>query len=276
MNRRNFIQFALAASAGALIPGYAADTLKPIARARPKRGLAIGMGEEEQWLKKLQSVGANWFYSWSKNLPEDLPSSIEYVPMIFKSLSDDDLKEAGATFKADKTKHLLGFNEPDGARQANMTVEEALALWPKLMALGLPLGSPACIHADKEWMTAFMQGVKDKKLRVDFITVHSYGDLNATGFMNRLESIRKLYRRPIWVTEFAVGDWKAETAAQNRYSPKEIVKFMEQVLPALDRCDFVERYAWYPANKESRALGPCALFNEDGSLTPPGAAYRSL
>ena len=38
---------------------------------------------------------------------------------------------------------LLGFNEPDQPDQANMTVQQALDLWPHLMATGMRLGSPS-------------------------------------------------------------------------------------------------------------------------------------
>ena len=41
---------------------------------------------------------------------------------------------------------LLGFNEPDLAVQSNMTVDQALDLWPKLQATGLELGSPAVAY----------------------------------------------------------------------------------------------------------------------------------
>lgn len=39
--------------------------------------------------------------------------------------------------------YLLGLNEPDMAGQSNMTAEQALDLWPRLMAAGKVLGSPA-------------------------------------------------------------------------------------------------------------------------------------
>lgn len=276
MNRRSFIQLALAASAAACLPAYATEFLPPPRRSRPKRGLGLGSHKDEHWREKLLSVGPSWFYSWSGGLPENPPPDVEYVPMIFKHTSDAALAEARARFREHKVKHVLGFNEPDGKDQANMTVEEALALWPKLMEMAPSLGSPACVHPDREWMQAFMQGVKTQSLRVDFVTIHSYGGVNPDAFMKQLESVHKLYRRPLWITEFAVGDWKAQSRADNRYRPEQIVKFLEQVLPRLDRCDFVERYAWFPAKPENPALGPCAPFNEDGSLTPVGEAYRSL
>jgi hypothetical protein len=43
--------------------------------------------------------------------------------------------------------YLLGFNEPDMAAQSNMTVDQALCLWPKLMDAGRVLGSPAVAYA---------------------------------------------------------------------------------------------------------------------------------
>ena len=43
------------------------------------------------------------------------------------------------------------------------------------MKTGLRLGSPVCVHPDNAWMKAFMQGVAERKLRVDFICMHSYG-----------------------------------------------------------------------------------------------------
>lgn len=236
----------------------------------------MAAGKDGSWRDKIKAVDAAWFYSWSKNVPENIPAGTEFIPMIFGHMSEPALAQAGKTFREHKLKQVLGFNEPDGAQQGNLKVEAALALWPKLMELDARLGSPACVHPDNEWMKAFMQGVEARSLRVDFVTVHSYGGLNAEALMKQLEAVHTLYGRPLWITEFAVGDWKAKSAAENRYHPEQIVKFMEEILPRLDRCDYVERYAWFSPKLDNRALGPCALFNEDGSLTLPGAAYRSL
>jgi hypothetical protein len=144
------------------------------------------------------------------------------------------------------------------------------------MALGLPLGSPACVHPDREWMKAFMRGVEARGLRVDFVCVHSYGGPNADALIKRLEDVHNLFQRPIWITEFAVGDWQAKTRAANRHSPASVMGFLKDVLPRLDACEFVERYAWFPAHPDNAPLGSSALFNEDGSLTPLGEAYRTL
>lgn len=67
---------------------------------------------------------------------------------------------------------LLGYNEPDGRDQAHMSVARALEVWPELEAAGVPLGSPACIKANRPWMREFMEGAKQRGYRVDFVTVH--------------------------------------------------------------------------------------------------------
>jgi hypothetical protein len=56
--------------------------------------------------------------------------------------ADVTTKELAAA-KASGAGVLLGFNEPNVHPQSNMTVEQAIADWPELMATGLRLGSPA-------------------------------------------------------------------------------------------------------------------------------------
>jgi hypothetical protein len=50
---------------------------------------------------------------------------------------------------------------------------------------------------------------------------------------------------------------------------------MREILPRLDELDFVERYAWFSLGEDDKALGPSALFKEDGSLTALGQFYAS-
>ena len=83
-----------------------------------------------------QNLNVGWFYDWNIGAKSTL--DIEYVP-IRQNRSwpglDRDWKEKGST-------HLLGFNEPDRPDQANMTVDEAIRLWPVLLGTGLRLALP--------------------------------------------------------------------------------------------------------------------------------------
>lgn len=220
-------------------------------------------------------LDARWLYNWKTTPPENIPLGIEFFPMVWSKVREDSFPQLRAELRGNKFKTLLGYNEPDQAKQGNMTVEEVLDQWPKLMELGVRLGSPACVHPDKDWMKAFMKGVEERKLRVDFVTVHSYGGPNADTLMKRLAAVHEMFGRPLWITEFAVGDWQAKTRAENRHRPKQVVDFIRQLFPQLDACDFVERYAWFPAKPDSAPLGPSALFNDDGTLTSVGEAYRA-
>lgn len=208
-------------------------------------------------------------------MPEDTPKGIAFVPMIWRyGGNPQSVENVAAVAKKEGIKEWIGFNEPEQSSQANMSVEQALETWSILQKSGLRLGSPGCVHPDNEWMLAFMEGVRKRDLKVDFVCVHSYAGPNAESFVKRLQTIHKLYKRPIWITEFAAGDWNAKSPEENKFKPKEVLEFMKDVLPQLDRLDFVERYTWFPAGMTSSVLGSSALWNADGKLTPLGECYR--
>lgn len=279
ITRRQFLHLSATATALSLSP-----VLRPQGMPKPevprsasrKRGLGQTV-KNPDWAARLAALRCQWFYSWNHRLPEGVPPGIEFVPMVFRYGGKPEVVAAAAD-SARKTGGgtLLGFNEPDGKEQGNMTVEQALVAWPLLMDTGLRLGSPGCIHPDKEWMTSFMEGVKRRKLRVDFACVHSYGGPNAEALVQRLEKVHQMFGCPLWITEFAVGDWAAKNVGENRHSADTVLRFMEKVLPMLDRLDFVERYAWFPAKSDNRALGTSALFDENGALTRLGECYRDV
>lgn len=270
MNRRQLLHTALLAAFAPASPLLAADTVSGSA----KKGLGITT-KTPDWSRKLRDLRCKWFYSWGAEISPDIPAGTAFAPMIYGYWGQKEaIAKAAAAAKAAGIKDLLGFNEPDQKDQSNISVERALEVWPILMETGLRLGSPACVHPDREWMKAFMAGVKQRGLRVDFVNVHSYGGPSADALVKRLHEIQKLFGKPVWITEFAVGDWEAKSAAQNRHKPAAVLKFMEAVLPRLDQLDFVERYAWFPAKQDNAALGTSALFDENGKLTRLGECYR--
>jgi hypothetical protein len=79
------------------------------------------------------------------------------------------------------------------------------------------------------------------------------------------------YKKPIWITEFAVADWSATT--QSKYSESQVIDFMEDILPALDDLPYVERYCWKTRTTSDTNMGTSALFNDDGTLTRLGKVY---
>lgn len=244
----------------------------------PKKGLCITTRPNNHWIKKLKMLHVSWHYSWGPNLKLNEPANVDFVPMIWKasgnfSKLDNTIRYIKSLAKSGKIHYLLGFNEPDHKDQSNMSVKTAIAAWPILMKGNIPLGSPACAHDTDQWMKDFMSEADSLHYRINFVAVHWYGGANAKNFINYLKKIHNLYHRPIWITEFAVGDWKAKTISENKYSPKRVLHFMKQILPALDKLSFVKRYAWFPANTNSPHLGTSALFKANGSLTKLGEFY---
>jgi hypothetical protein len=171
--------------------------------------------------------------------------------------------------------HLLGFNEPDSKEQANLGVDAAVAAWPFLEATALRLGSPAAVHADGPWMRDFMGKVSAAQGRVDFVTAHWYGGVDADGLIAWLTKIHQQHGKPVWLTEFAPADWSASATNPNRYSRAQVESFMKAVLPKLDALPFLERYAWFSFGTDRAPGGSSALFENDGTRTAAGEVYRN-
>ena len=283
ITRRQFLQLSASAAALSLTGSLLAQTAsaQPAALAptkRRKKGLGRST-KSPQWQKNLTDLRCNWFYSWNSVMPDGVPPGVEFIPMIYRyggnPKSAAAIADAAAVAKKHGTVDLLGFNEPEKKQQGNMTLEAALDAWPLLMETGMRLGSPSCVHPDKEWMIAFMDGVKKRGLRVDYVCVHSYGGPNADALVARLEKVHQMFDgRPLWITEFGVGEWNAKTPEQNRHKPETVLRFMEDILPRLEKLDFVERYAWFPSGLSSGPLGTSALYDDNGNLTRLGECYR--
>jgi hypothetical protein len=141
------------------------------------------------------------------------------------------------------------------------------------MRTGLPLGSPAGVHAEGKWMQSFMEGAVAKSYRVDFITVHWYYLTDPESFLGYLDKVHNLYKRPIWITEFANVDWDQKTGVPCKFTPHEVAEFLRAVMPKLNSLDYVQRYAWFCA--EDGPYANARLFNRDGTLTEAGKVYAA-
>jgi len=225
----------------------------------------------------LAASGASWYYNWGAT-PNGIatPAGVSFVPMIWGAASVtaatlDEVKSEGSV--------LLGFNEPDLSSQSNMTVAQALDLWPQLEATGMTLGSPAVADdaaTPGSWLDQFMAGAKARGYRVNFITVHWYGGDFSTGpavqqLESYLQAIYARYHLPIWVTEFALTNYGTSTPM----FPTEAQQaaFLTAAASMLDGLSYVQRYAWFalPATSGSGTTG---LFNAGPTATEVGRAFE--
>lgn len=214
------------------------------------------------------NLNVAWLYNW--NLSRNSPLDWEYVPIRqnrwWPSL-DQDWKARGAT-------HLLGYNEPDRPDQANMSVSDALASWPDLLATGLRVGAPAVSDGGRSsWLYPFIQQADAAGLRVDFVPVHYYWCYNPadpTGAANQMYNFLKAtydqVQRPLWVTEWNNGaNWTS--CADPTFEQQAAA--VQAMIDMLENTPFVERYAIFNWVEDVRRVKW-----DDGTLTPAGVRYR--
>ncbi|MEY9913403.1 RNA polymerase sigma factor (sigma-70 family) [Catenulispora sp. MAP12-49] len=246
----------------------------PTARSGPKKGVAAWGAPALD--TALTASKASWYYDWSPSRIDQLgKAGPEFVPMIWGAKNADAATLATARSQGST---LLGFNEPDMGSQSNMTVEQALDLWPGLQATGLRLGSPAVAAGAATpggWLDRFMAGAAARGYRVDFITVHWYGSDFRTGpavdqLRSYLQAIHDRYHLPIWVTEYALISFSGGTQYP---APNQQAAFVTASAAMLDSLPYVERYAWFGLAASGAQTGT-ALF-QNGSPTPMGVAYEA-
>ncbi|MEU9344495.1 sigma-70 family RNA polymerase sigma factor [Streptomyces sp. NPDC048278] len=225
----------------------------------------------------LAASGASWYYTWNtRHQGVTTPSSASFVPMIWGTASVTDAALAQARAAGP---YLLGFNEPDMAQQSNMTVDQALGLWPRLMAAGKVLGSPAVAYGGDTaggWLDRFMSGAQAKGYRVDFITLHWYGgDFRTPQAVQQLTSylaaVYARYHKPIWLTEYALIDFSQGTRFP---SAQQQADFVTASTKALDALPYVQRYAWFGLGADP-AKPSSGLFTSGTAATAAGRAFQA-
>lgn len=259
--------------------------------ARPLVGVASGRYADAGDARRLRAVGARWAYDWSAESRLRPGAGVEFVPMLWGagSVTDATIARLTADRRAGRAKALLGFNEPDLGGQANMTPAQAIALWPRLEATGLRLGSPAVAspysrsQSDpaKTWLDDFLGRAKAQGRRVDFVALHFYGDWTDPGTVRWIErDLRRVHDRwrlPVWVTETGtLPAWSWESRPPHaRPTPARARAHLRRMARMLDRLGFVERWAWFM----DRCAGDCrssSLYDARGRRTALGRELRRV
>ena len=211
-----------------------------------------------------ESLGTQWRYDWAAGGQSTL--DMQYVPMRHNAKWDAYRK----INEKENVTAVLGFNEPMQKDQSNMTVEQCLKQWPKLMESGLRIGSLAPTDGGTalNYLYEFMEKADKQGLRVDFVAVHCYhGNRPPKQWVEWLRKIHVRTGRPIWVTEFNNG---APWVKNQNPSLQENAKHVQGLMRAMDAAPFIERYAIFNLSdkKHHRQL------IIDKKLTPAGEMYR--
>ena len=215
----------------------------------------------------MKLTGSDWWYNWYVDPGCDAPG---YVPMVSGRGKQDqgDIQWQVDRVYSNGYRTMLGFNEPNQPDQSPMTVQKALDLWPTLTSHSdVVVASPAVSggNGGDEWLTEFMKGVEDRKLRVDIMAAHFYGwsagsctAVNLESYLNQIKSVAN--GRPIWVTEFG---------CLNESKPDEptVRQFYQDAVEVMGRMG-IERWAWYTPEKYHALV-------DNGQLTELGKAFQA-
>ena len=222
-------------------------------------------------LFRTQDMGLSWYYHWSTDPALGADEDLQFVPMIWGNWGDQWLQDPSNK----KYKQVL-------AAQSNVSVEDALTAMKAYKKSGLRVGSPCTgvpAYWSQDWFWKFMDGVKKKNLKVDFIAVHCYlesGDPKP--FIDMIDATWEKWHKPIWITEFGVAEWtKGKWNNWTEGSDETVYRFMKTVIPAMDKRPYVERYAWFPFDPNDEWGGSSGIFDyETGKLNKLGKLYKKL
>ncbi|WP_310604709.1 galactose-binding domain-containing protein [Anaerosporobacter sp.] len=257
-----------------------------------------GMGIWQDRADIIDETNLSWYYNWSPFELTGVSDAIEFVPMIWgaDNGADDYAWNWLKSGECKKYKTLLTFNEPDYPDQSDMSYQKAVELWPTLQNSGLRLSSPATGNpayfmkgGEGDWFGPFLDKLAETGGSFDFTAVHYYQDYPLVDlFVETLEKTYEMTGKPIWITEWGVAQWTnvqnfSWSGGDDNWQRERVVAFMEEIIPILDKLDFVERYAWFPfdgANTEEYGNGAGGLFFDSGAkagqLTTVGEAYSVL
>jgi hypothetical protein len=253
----------------------------------------------------LLDLDDSWHYSWMANPSQygkcnGQTLSAEFVPMVnginqAKSMLTNHFRTSWAELNV---RYLLGYNEPDygnGHNHPHMcSPADAAADWPDLQKLALMFDPPLELVAPgvasgsetggsdawdadghSTWLDEFFGNCTEvvddcDPSMIKYIAMHDYWG-NVSKLERRLSGAVHKYGRKVWLTEFAITDWRDPPTREMQDA------YMKDVLPFLDSNDNVFRYAWFSSrNAPDSQNGGSNLLEADGSakLTSTGEIYK--
>ncbi|CAM9119621.1 unnamed protein product, partial [Ectocarpus fasciculatus] len=248
-----------------------------------KRGVSFDFKDADD-LDAL-APGMSWWYNWSPAMitsevkVAQSASGCEYIPMIWGEKDLDSTRLANLD-SLDQSSYMLGFNEPNFGSQANLTPQEAAALWSTVKSeaatLGAEIVSPAvnfcggdCTKEDPyEWLDEFFSACEgiDGGCEVTAIAVHIY--TCEVRYLNKIIYGYLKYDLPIWVTEFACADDAAYMTEASQAA------YLADALRLLELHPSVARYAWFTGRGgDDVGVTGSDLLSATGVLTDVGSVF---
>ena len=216
--------------------------------ASPAYGAIAGVSLPQQ----LRSVGAGWWHNWSLNAPAVVDGAGgEFVPMVWSGNTAGIKAPAGSRW-------LLGFNEPDSASQADMTLDECARAWRRVEVVNpaLKLVAPAPTADIRGWRDDWVEVYRrlwGEDPRFDAVAVHVYPQ--KWGYFEECIAaawqFARRYGVRLWVTEYAFlpcwapapGDAVAMLKRMTTYMARDPARF-DRWAPFILTCSGREKWAF--------------------------------
>lgn len=222
----------------------------------------------------LTTLKTSWWYNWTTSPSNCNAPGSAFVPMIAgkSEKTADAVTSALNKIAAAGYRTVLGFNEPNKPDQANLTVDQVVAMWPALTAnAGVRVSSPSTSAdaAGMAWFSSFMSMATAMSFRVDFIALHWYG-WNAGSCDNKAAQLESYIKwaeglpgnKPIWITEWGCLNLSNPDMAT-------VQAFYTAAVAMFAKHPRIERYAWYPWTTNNN------LVDTTDVLTSLGTAFAA-
>lgn len=236
------------------------------------------------------ALNLGWYYTWGYQSFKDSGYKntkfydLEFVPMVWgePTLSFQEIFD----FTNSKGyKYMLAYNEPDLSFEANVPADIMVLRWDKQfvkykgnMRLGSPAPSTANVPVESEWWSQYWNGLSaSSKANTSFIAMHryceNYSAESAYEFLMLVDETYAKYKKPIWITEFAVWYVDKNKPADNAKAQE----FLKIVCKGLNERSYVERYSWFSPDYRTNSASASALFDyATGQLTTIGKMYAQI
>ncbi|KAK8849824.1 hypothetical protein IAR55_005160 [Kwoniella newhampshirensis] len=257
---------AVAASTSAATSSGSSSNLTP-------NGIKAGIAGGDAYDQIKDHIG--WWYDWNA-VPSGHSGKPIAVDMLWGAGSVDGTDASRlAAFKAitQTPQYIIGFEEPDCSTQgsANIDVSTAVSVWDSVIgpwkSKGSLLISPSMCHQKAEeyikWLSAF-----NSQISVPFDVVNLHTNKNTVeGVKEDLDYYWSVYKKPMWVTEFACVD--DSTGFVPCTDQNQINGFINDVVALFESDDRVYAYAY----SNGEGLGDVWPMVVNGGLTQSGQTY---
>ncbi|KAJ5083154.1 hypothetical protein N7456_012581 [Penicillium angulare] len=238
-------------------------------RSTSKRGAAYN---DVSAVSSLTSSGTvSWAYNWAFSLDGNLPSGVDYVPMLWGAKFFGGWITGIESLLSSGSNYIMGFNEPDMSSQANMSPSEAAGYYNQYITPysgSAKLISPSVTSSTDDgkglsWFEEFMSDCSS--CNITGLAVHWYGNSidEFKSFVQQAVSTASNYNLPeVWVTEFALNSDVSGVTDQS-----SAADFVNQAVTWMDSQTNVTRYSYFM----------CAdnYLLTNGALNTVGTAYTS-